>query len=188
MTRPPIAVIALLMLTVGLAPTFAHGPQQHPPPAAGSMVEQMREMHKGHDHRHDFEAIDKMSPEQMHRVMNVMVDLGLTVPGMDAHRGREVFLNKGCVVCHQVNGIGGEIGPSLDASDMPAPMNAFEFAARMWRGAAAMTQMQEALFGEQIDLTGQDLADLVAFAHDEAEQKNLTADQIPKRFRELIGE
>jgi hypothetical protein len=65
-------------------------------------------------------------------------------------------------------------------------MNAFEFAARMWRGAPAMAQMQEDLLGQVIDLDGQDLADLVAFAHDETEQHQLTAEQIPARYRELI--
>jgi hypothetical protein len=29
-------------------------------------------------------------------------------------------------------------------------MSTFEFAARMWRGAGAMVQMQEELFGQQI--------------------------------------
>lgn len=70
---------------------------------------------------------------------------------------------------------------------MPSPMNAFEFAARMWRGAPAMVQLQEDVLGDVITLTGQDLADMVAFAHDEAEQQNLSSDQIPQKFRDLIG-
>jgi hypothetical protein len=56
----------------------------------------------------------------------------------------------------------------------------------MWRGAGAMVQMQEELFGQQIELTGQELADLIAFAHDEAEQKELSNEDIPQRFRDLI--
>lgn len=150
------------------------------------MLEQMREMHEGHEHGHDFEAIEDMSPEQRRRVMDAMHDIGLAVPPMDAHRGREIFVEKGCIVCHQVNGVGGEIGPSLNAADMPVPMNAFEFSARMWRGADAMIEMQQELFGEQINLTGQDLADLVAFAHDQAEQKELSDSDIPDNFRALI--
>jgi hypothetical protein len=65
-------------------------------------------------------------------------------------------------------------------------MNSFEFAARMWRGAQAMTALQEDMLGEVISLNGQDLADLVAFAHDEEEQAQLTKDQIPERFHGLI--
>ena len=91
-------------------------------------------------------------------------------------------------MCHVVNGVGGEVGPSLDAEDMPQPMNAFEFSARMWRGAPAMVQMQEELLGEVITLSGQDLADLVAFAHDKTEQEQLKADQIPDHLRKLIEE
>jgi hypothetical protein len=87
-----------------------------------------------------------------------------------------------------VNGVGGDLGPSLDAAEMPRPMNAFDFTARMWRGAQAMTALQEDLLGEVISLDGQDLADLVAFAHDAEEQAKLTADQITERFHGIIGE
>ena len=47
-------------------------------------------------------------------------------------------------------------------------------------------EMQEDLFGEVISLSGQDLADLVVFAHDAAEQAKLTEDQIPERYHGLI--
>lgn len=69
---------------------------------------------------------------------------------------------------------------------MPSPMNVFEFAARMWRGAPAMALMQEEELGEFISLTGEELADLIAFPHDADEQSELTADQIPERFREMV--
>jgi len=109
------------------------------------------------------------------------------LPPMDSEHGREVFLDKGCIVCHSVNGVGGEIGPSLNAADMPQPMNAFEFAARMWRGAPVMAEMQQDLLGEMINLTGQDLADIVAFTHDEVEQAELSSSQIPDKYRDLIA-
>lgn len=150
------------------------------------MLEQMKRMHGGHDHDHDFAAMTDVSLEEMGRVMGLMLDIGLALPPMDARHGRELFIEKGCIVCHQVNGIGGEIGPSLNASDMPQPMNAFEFAARMWRGAPAMIQMQQDLFGDAISLSGEELADIVAFAHDEAEQKKLAAGQIPAHYRDLM--
>ncbi len=150
------------------------------------MLEQMKKMHGEHQHGHDFGAMDDVSAEDMGRVMALMMDIGLALPPMDSHRGRKLFLDKGCVVCHSVNGVGGVVGPSLNAADMPHPMNAFEFAARMWRGAPAMIQMQQDLLGEVISLSGQDLADLVAFAHDEAEQSELETEQIPMRYRALI--
>lgn len=151
------------------------------------MLEEMEKTHQGHAHAHDFAAMEEISPEDMDRTMDLMMDLGLVLPPMDSERGKEIFLDKGCVVCHSVNGVGGEIGPSLNAADMPEPMNAFEFAARMWRGAPVMAEMQEDLLGAMIDLSGQDLADIVAFAHDEAEQKELSITQVPEKFRDLIA-
>ena len=149
---------------------------------------EMREMHKAHEHGHDFEAMEEMSPEKRARVMALMHEIGVAMPPMDPERGRQVFVEKGCVACHSVNGVGGDLGPSLDAKDMPQPMNAFEFTARMWRGALAMTALQEDMLGEVISLDGQELADLVAFAHDAEEQAKLTEDQIPERFHGMIGE
>lgn len=153
-----------------------------------SMMKEMREQHGSHEHGHDFEVMERLSPDQMGRMIALMQDVGLVVPPMDAARGRELFVDTGCVVCHSVNNVGGDIGPSLNATDMPSPMNAFEFAARMWRGAGAMTSMQQDMFGEAISLTGQDLADLVAFAHNEDEQRKLTETQIPANFQKLLDE
>lgn len=147
------------------------------------MLEQMRELHRGHTHGHDFEAIEEMSPQAGRRLISFMRDIGLALPPMDSHRGEEVFMNKGCVVCHSVNGVGGDVGPPLNAADMPRPMNAFEFAARMWKGAPAMVIMQQEELGDVIKLTGQDLADLVAFVHDESAQKGIKLNDVPKKWR-----
>lgn len=188
MLRPMHAILPAAFLIAAL-PTGVNGDEGHgTSPEGATILDQMREMHGGHEHDHDFEAIEALSPEEMGRAMEVMVDLGLVVPPMNSHRGRELFLDKGCIVCHQVNGVGGEIGPPLNAKDMPVPMNTFEFAARMWRGAGAMIAMQQELFGDQIELSGQDLADLVAFAHDAAEQREITAADIPEQFRPLIDQ
>jgi mono/diheme cytochrome c family protein len=184
-----LAAASLALGLVAAQPGHADGKKGHHPSAEpGSMLEQMRDMHKGHEHMHDFEAIDALPPEEMTRAMNAMMDIGLVVPAVDSHKGRELFVEKGCIVCHQVNGVGGEVGPSLNAADMPARMNAFEFAARMWRGAGAMIQMQQELFGDQIELTGQDLANLVAFAHDREEQQELAQQDLPQKFKDLIDQ
>jgi cytochrome c len=147
----------------------------------------MREMHSSHEHAHDFGVMDEMTDEQRERLNSFMTSVGLVMPPMSSQRGREIYLEKGCVVCHSINGVGGEVGPSLDAADMPSPMNAFEFAARMWRGAPAMVLMQEDQLGEFINLTGEELADLVAFVHDADEQEELSTDQIPERFMKMIN-
>ena len=151
-------------------------------------LDEMRDIHREHQHGHDFEVMEQMTADQQARVLALLQDTGIVMPPMDAERGRHLFVEKGCIACHSVGGVGGDLGPALNADDMPRPMNAFDFAARMWRGAAAMTALQEDLLGEVISLDGQDLADLVAFAHDAEEQAKLTEDQIPERFHSLIGE
>lgn len=143
----------------------------------------------GHDqHEHDFGTMDQLSATEKEHLDEFMRDAGLVLPNMSSSRGRELFATKGCAVCHSVNGVGGEDAPTLDAADMPGPMNVFEFSARMWRGAPAMVVLQEDELGEFISLTGEELADLVAFAHDKDEQAKLTIDQIPEKFRELLEE
>lgn len=44
-----------------------------------------------------------------------MLSAGLMMPSMDAANGRKLFASKGCVVCHEVNGIGGTDAAPLDA-------------------------------------------------------------------------
>ncbi|PHS76157.1 MAG: hypothetical protein COB59_11215 [Rhodospirillaceae bacterium] len=188
---PNILVLAVSVMLASTAQT-AYAAAGH---AAGStavhdsameMMDAMRKQHGSHEHGHDFEAMDQLSPLQFERTVSLMQDIGLVMPAMDSIRGRKVFVETGCVVCHSVNEVGGDIGPSLNAKDMPSSMNAFEFAARMWRGASSMTAMQEDMFGEAISLTGQDLADLVAFAHDAKEQEKLTKSQIPEKLLKFL--
>ena len=189
--RMAAALVFSAMLAGAWGPAYAgagHSSDDDGHDNPSAMIESMREQHRSHVHGHDFEAMEEMRPEQMALVMELMRGVGLVLPPMDPVRGRELFVKTGCVACHSVNGVGGDIGPAMDAAEMPSPMNVFEFAARMWRGAAAMTVMQEEELGGVIDLTGQDLADLIAFAHDGEEQKNLTEDQIPERFREMLAQ
>ena len=115
-----------------------------------------------------------------------MMPDGLMMPSMDPARGRKLFASKGCVVCHSVNGIGGKDASPLDASSMAQAMNPFEFAAKMWRGAEAMIILQQETLGEQIDLSGEDLANIIAFSHHPEEQRKFTESDIPARIRELI--
>ena len=110
----------------------------------------------------------------------------LMMPSMDPARGRKLFASKGCVVCHSVNGIGGEDAPPLDAMTMEQRMNPFEFAAKMWRGAEAMIVLQRDELGEQIEFTGDELADMIAFTHHPDEQKKFSEADIPPHIRELI--
>lgn len=120
------------------------------------------------------------------QMMGDQPSAGLLMPMMNPARGRELFASKGCVVCHAINGVGGEHAPPLDAATMAMPMNPFEFAARMWRGAEAMIYLQQEELGEQIEFTGAELADMIAFVHSPEEQQKFSEDDIPRRIKALM--
>lgn len=203
-----IVMIALFSALVGLgtlgthSPAIGHGAAKstetkghndhndHNDHMGGGMMprdlDEMRKLHQGHEHGHDFQAMRELTGPQQTRLMALMHEIGVAMPPMDPRRGRELFAQKGCVACHAVNNVGGTLGPALNASEMARPMNVFDFAARMWRGAPAMAALQEDMLGEIIALDGQDLADLIAFAHDAKEQKRFSSDQIPKKFQALV--
>jgi mono/diheme cytochrome c family protein len=92
----------------------------------------------------------------------------------DAARGRTLFVTKGCVVCHAINEVGGTSASPLDAEGEAGEVDALDFVARMWRGAEAMIFMQQRELGVQIDFTGQELADIIAFVHDPRERRTFS--------------
>jgi mono/diheme cytochrome c family protein len=114
-----------------------------------------------------------------------------TQPGMadaDAARGRALFARNGCVACHAVNEIGGTSAPPLDIASAPGEVDPIDFVARMWRGAEPMLMMQQSLFGEQLEFTGQELEDIIAFAHDPEEQRKFSEADVPRALRRVIRE
>ena len=111
---------------------------------------------------------------------------GLMMPQMDPVRGRKLFASKGCVTCHSINGVGGEDATPLDAHTMQPMMNPFDFAAKMWRMAPAMIAAQEDALGEQVVFTGQELADIIAFVHHDAEQHKFSESDIPPEIMPMM--
>jgi hypothetical protein len=152
----------LLALTAGLAWAAAvahqdkpkHAPAQEKAPAAG--------MQGGH-----MQSMPGMANMRM--------------PRMNPERGREFFVSKGCVACHAINGVGGHDASNLDAHTMQPMMNTFDFAAKMWRMAPYMIAAQEEGLGEQIFFTGEELAHIIAFVHDDEAQHHFSdADLTPQ--------
>ncbi len=109
--------------------------------------------------------------------------LAVTSPSVNARRGRILFITKGCVICHQVNGVGGKAAPDLSTDRRAHTVNPLEFSARMWRGAPAMTALQAIELGYVIDLDAQDIADLAAFAGSLDEQQLLTLSSVGVEMR-----
>ena len=115
-----------------------------------------------------------------------LVGKRLFLPTMDPVKGKMLFASKGCVTCHSINGVGGEDAPKLDAGTMPKVMNPFDFTAKMWKAAPAMIAAQNDELGAQIEFTGQELADIIAFVHDPKTQKTFTLDDVPEKVRAKI--
>jgi len=104
----------------------------------------------------------------------------------DASKGRSAFVQKGCVLCHSINGVGGKAAPALDAPDDFVKPDPLEFAARMWRGAPAMVEFQSVELGYVIDLSADDIAQIATFAASREEQKLLKDEDIPLPMRDSI--
>ena len=102
---------------------------------------------------------------------------------LNADRGKALFVSKYCVLCHAVNGVGGKAGPALEAAPGTADSDQLQdplaFAARMWRGAPAMSALQAAELGYQIDLTAAELAALSAFIDNPKSQAEFTDSDLP---------
>ena len=111
---------------------------------------------------------------------------GYAVTFGDSDRGRDLFTGKGCVVCHAINGVGGMAGPALDADPNRHQLDVFDFAARMWRGAPTMIVLQEMELGYQIELSGQELADLARFIHDAEAQRGFDESDVPELIRDWM--
>jgi mono/diheme cytochrome c family protein len=101
-------------------------------------------------------------------------------------RGKQLFVNKGCVVCHSVNNAGGDVGPPLDVDPSNQKIDVFGFAARMWKGAEEMVALQVMEVGFPIELNGQELAHLAHFLHDYDAQMTFSDEDIPAIVRELM--
>jgi mono/diheme cytochrome c family protein len=107
----------------------------------------------------------------------------IVLPEINVQRGRRLFVHKGCVLCHSINGVGGDAAPSLDAERDVTFVNVLDFVARMWRGAWAMLELQTVELGYQIEFTSDEIADLAGFAMDAGAQADFSIDEVPKPMR-----
>ena len=112
----------------------------------------------------------------------------VVVPMVDAERGRRLFVTKGCVLCHAVNGAGGIAAPALDAAGGSEQLDLMDFVVRMWDGADAMIELQALELGYQIELTGEEIGHLAAFAASPEAQRRFTMQSIPETMTPWIIE
>ena len=75
--------------------------------------------------------------------------------------GRQLFSEKKCIVCHQVGGTGGVVGPNLDSLKQFA--SPIYVASAMWNHGPAMAEAMKAKGVERPTFTAQELRNLIAF-------------------------
>jgi len=112
--------------------------------------------------------------------------LKLVVPIVNPAKGKRLFVERGCVLCHSVNKVGGRAGPPLDAPSGGASVDLLDFMARMWRGAFAMIELQGMELGYQLDFSGEELGHIAAFLADSGMQKKFRERDVPDLIRDMF--
>ncbi len=179
----PAALVATLLVAALLAaagPVYGHGDEVHEgkakaAPQAAPAAEPAQGAQKNGGHM--MMGRDRMSSPDMPN---------MHMPSMNPTRGRRLFVSKGCVACHAINGVGGHDATNLDAHTMQPMMNPFEFAAKMWAMAPAMIYAQEEALGEQILFTGDELADIIAFVHNDEAQHGFGEADLTAEARKMM--
>ena len=81
-------------------------------------------------------------------------------PVGDAKAGKKIFAAKQCVLCHQIELVGGVFGPSLDSVAQFGPIF---FAAAMWNHGPSMAEAMQARGVKRPVFSGRELRDLIAY-------------------------
>jgi len=81
----------------------------------------------------------------------------------DPSRGGQLFVSKGCVKCHAVQGEGGKTGPDLGRIDLGGTQ--LDLAAKIWNHAPSMIAEMEHAGIAQPTLTGQEFTEITAYLY-----------------------
>jgi len=104
--------------------------------------------------------------------------------------GKKLFTEKNCILCHQVGGVGGVLGPSLDG--VAQSFSPIDVAAAMWNHGPAIAETMAKRGVNRPALNGSELRDLIAYLKSvEPERTPAQASVIPGRAdagRALFGE
>ena len=102
-----------------------------------------------------------LSPSETGDLIAFLYTVNYFEPAADAKEGRKVFTIKRCVTCHQVGGIGGVIGPSLDSlGQYGSPIS---FATAMWNHGPSMAEAMRAKGIERPRFNEAEFRNLIAF-------------------------
>jgi len=103
----------------------------------------------------------ELSPQEAADLVGFLYTLNYFDPPGNAQVGRRLFSEKKCIVCHQVGGTGGVVGPNLDSLKQFA--SPIFVASAMWNHGPAMAEKMKEKGIERPTFTAQELRDLIAF-------------------------
>jgi cytochrome c2 len=115
------------------------------------MAAQMRKLNK---------PTPQLSPRETGDLIAFLATINYFDPVGDAKAGKKIFTDKQCVVCHQIEGVGGVFGPSLDSVVQFGPIF---FAATMWNHGPSMAEAMQARGVKRPNFSGSELRDLIAY-------------------------
>lgn len=109
----------------------------------------------------------RLTPQEAGDLSAFLSTVNAFGPRGDPARGQQLFSDKQCVRCHQVDGTGGVVGPDLDfLSQFGSPI---VVASALWNHGPAMMKKMKALGIRRPTFTGQQLVDLIAFLESRAQ-------------------
>ena len=116
------------------------------------MAERMRQLGIARPH---------LDPQETANLVAFLYTLNYFDPPGNPQAGRRLFTEKKCVVCHQVSGVGGVVGPNLDSlAQFGSPILV---AAAMWNHGPAMAEAMRVRKVERPTFKDNQLLDLIAF-------------------------
>ena len=102
----------------------------------------------------------QLSPRETGDLIAFLATVNYFDPGGDGQVGKKIFAAKQCVMCHQMEGVGGVFGPSLDSIVQFGPIF---FAATMWNHGPSMAEAMQARGVKRPNFSGSELRDLIAY-------------------------
>jgi mono/diheme cytochrome c family protein len=111
-----------------------------------------------------------ISPGEAGDLIAFLYTLNYFDPPGNAQAGKHLFSEKKCIVCHQVAGVGGVVGPNLDSLKQYG--SAIFVAAAMWNHGPTMAEAMRAKGIARPTFSGSELMDLIAYLKSTAPDKS----------------
>jgi mono/diheme cytochrome c family protein len=103
----------------------------------------------------------RLNPQETSDLIAFLYTLGYFDPPGNTEEGHRLFTEKKCVVCHQVGGIGGVVGPNLDFFEQYG--SPIAIAVSMWNHGPAMVEAMRVKAIERPTFKDSELLDIIAY-------------------------